>query len=403
MVQYEFFGDLTLAPKDEMNDLKIKLENCQSSKVDVSAGVYRGENGESYTLSSVKAAKGVLHANDPGHDYNFTLGIKNFNLMAADIIFGKDISTGGYIATCQTISGTGACSIAIKFLVDCCKLTNFYIGTPTWPNYAPMIEAANAEVVEYVHYNPLTRSLDFESVLEAISKAKMHSVFILQLCCHNPTGTDFSIDQWKILADKMQEKKIMPVFDSAYQGFGSGDIAVDAKPIRLYYAKGLQFLVCQSFSKNLGLYSERVGALHVVVCEKKLAEIVSDQLRSIFRRECSSAPAYGARLAVIIANDPKLTEQWRNDLRTIYKRLVDKRIELHDLLIKYQTPGSFDHLLNQNGLFWFSGLSKVQCKLLVEEYHIFIPSNGRVNIAGLNNSNIHYFAKSFSEVIKISV
>lgn len=358
MVQTEFFGDLSLAAKDEMNDLKVKLENCQFFNVDVSAGVYRGEDGKSYALPSVREAKKSLYANDPGNDYNFTTGIKEFNKVAADITFGKEISANGYVATCQTISGTGACSIAIKFLVDCCKLTTFYIGTPTWPNYAPMIKAANAEVVEYSYYNPLTKSINFEGILEAISNAEIYSVFILQLCCHNPTGTDLSLDQWKILADKMQEQKILPMFDSAYQGLGSGDIDLDAKPIRLFYDKGLQFLVCQSFSKNLGLYSERVGALHVAVYEKKLVQIVSDQVRSIFRRECSSAPAYGARLAAMVANDTNLADQWKNDLRAINKRLDNKRTELYNLLIKYGTPGNLDHLLKQKGLFWYSGISK---------------------------------------------
>lgn len=266
MVSHDFFESLVTPPVDEMNALKIKLRSDSfANKIDVSAGVYRDDNGIAYEFPAIRKAKDVLFKANPTHDYNYTVGIKEFNHMAGKITFGDEILEEDRISTCQTISGTGACNLAIKFLHFSCGIQNFYVGYPTWPNYSPMIKGIGANNFNYEYYDTVSKSVNFEEIMKTLKSAEeTNSAFVFQACCHNPTGSDLSLEQWEQIADIMLLRKLMPIFDIAYQGLLSGLTEEDVSCLKTFYNKGLQFVVCQSFSKNMGLYGERVGAIHVV-------------------------------------------------------------------------------------------------------------------------------------------
>ncbi|KAK6464137.1 aspartate aminotransferase/Glutamic oxaloacetic transaminase AAT2/GOT1 [Scheffersomyces coipomensis] len=389
------------APDPIVHTMNQYFADPDARKVDVSIGVYKSEQGGSYLFPSVAKAKEILRNNDPGHNYTNMSGIPEFINGARSAIFGDDRAKQGHLASLQTISGTGALHIAFVFLREA-GYTNYYLGLPSWSNYIPMIEHVGGKVQTYTHYDEVTRKVDFNSVIENLESAPSDSVFLFQTCCHNPTGADFTKDQWIQIADIVKRRQILVLFDTAYQGFASGDKDVDVSPIRHFYDLNLEFVVTQSFAKNLGLYGERVGALHVVVQDKDYVPNAQSTLTALFRQECSFAPAFGARVASIIFQSPELLQVWKNDVAEITERLLDIRKQIHDRLSKLNTPGNWDHVLNQQGLFWYSGLTPAQNERLISHHHVYSTSIGRVNIAGVNNSNVDYFCQALDEVVRNS-
>ncbi|KAH3671482.1 hypothetical protein OGAPHI_000184 [Ogataea philodendri] len=393
------FSHLRLQPADEMNDLKVQLaRDTDPNKVNVSAGVYRGADDKVIMFPVVKKAKEKLGANDPGHDYTFCMGIPEYLNMAAKLAVGEEILSEKKVASCQTVGGTGACHMGAK-LLTASGHTEFYVGTPTWPNYKSLIKEVGGNVHYYNHLDPATKKIAWDVLMNLLKTVPERSVFVFQLVCHNPTGTDYSKDQWLQIIEIMKMRNLIPFIDGAYQGFASGSIEEDGWATREFAKQGLELIMCQSFSKNLGLYSERVGALHVVSDSPENSAVVADNIRYLFRAEASSAPAYGARIMIESAtNDMEL---WKEDIRNAVADLNYRRKTLHNYLTtELKTPGNWDTLLSQKGLFWYSGLSADQCAQLRDKHHVYLPSSGRVNVACLNESNFKLFASAFDEVVR---
>lgn len=391
------FLHLQVQPQDEFNDIRKKLNGDSFiDKIDVSAGVYRDQVGEPYTFPAVTEAKSKII--DYHHDYNLCLGIPEFVSSAAKIAVGEKAVSEGRVASCQTVGGTGACHLAALFLVQKCGYTHFYLGTPAWPNYTPLILHSGGTLSTYEYYDPETKTINFAAVEAALEKALANSVFVFQLCCHNPTATDMTMDQWEIVADIMKQRGLIAFFDSAYQGLASGSVEEDGAPVRMFIDKGLEVVVAQSFSKSLGLYGERIGCLHVVT-DQAATGLVADQLRYIFRAECSSSPAFGARIVSTVMKDTSLEKEWKENLTAIALRLVETRKTILKKLTERGTPGDWTHVTTQRGLFWYSGLSEKQSQKLMDELHVYLPKNGRVNIAGLNDKNIDRFCDLFHDVV----
>lgn len=266
-----------------------------------------------------------------------TTGNAAFLANAAKVLFGWEagILSSGRVTSVQAISGTGAIHLGALFLArtPAFKGKKVYVGTPAWGNYVPLFNLVGLDVVTYRHYDALTGTVDFASVLEATRTADEGSIFVLQGCCHNPSGADLSPAQWDELADVMEAKKLFPLFDMAYQGLGSS-LDEDAYGLRLFASRGFELLACQSFSKNFGLYGERVGVLHAVSQDAEVAAKVYERLRCLIRWEFSSSPAYGARLVDIVLGDDELRQDWQTELATIQKRLADNRRALHGELVE---------------------------------------------------------------------
>ncbi|SGZ51005.1 CIC11C00000000269 [Sungouiella intermedia] len=391
------FFHLQAQPVDEFNDIRKKL-NADSTfdKIDVSAGVYRDHVGEPYTFPSVTEAKSRII--DKHHDYNLCMGIPDFVSGAAKIAVGENAVNEGRVASCQTVGGTGACHLGALFLVQKCGYKNFYLGTPAWPNYTPLIIQSGGSLSTYKYFDSQKRAINFEAVQAALKKAEPKSVFVFQLCCHNPTATDLTMEQWTEVAQIMKERGLIAFFDSAYQGLATGSVEEDGAPVQMFVNEGLEIVVAQSFSKSLGLYGERIGCLHVVTNEST-RELVADQLRYIFRAECSSSPAFGARIVSTVLNDNVLRNQWKHNLTEISSRLVETRKYILQKLTDKGTPGNWTSVIGQRGLFWFSGLNEVQSLILMNKMHVYLPKNGRINIAGLNSQNIDRFCDIFHDIV----
>lgn len=389
------------APEPLVKVLNKCAKDQNPNKIDVTIGVYMTEDGDSsYVFPSVKQAKQELLVKDPGHCYTKMSGIPEFIRGSQNLIFGE-YAKDGRVASIQTISGTGSLHIAFQFLKSI-GYNRYYLGNPSWVNYYPMIESIEGEIKEYQYYDDLTHEVDFESLEKAIGEAEPRSAFLIQLCGHNPTGVDYSKDQWRQISKLVKNREILLVLDSAYLGFASGSIYEDSWAIRYLYEQNHEFLVCQSYSKNMGLYSERSGVIHVVLQDTRLKDNVESRLVAIFRNECSFAPAYGARIGAKLLNDDYLNKIWGKDVYSVYERVTNIKRQIFSKLTDLETPGNWEFVTKAKGLFWFSGLNKNQVNRMMNEYSIYMSENGRVNIAGLNSSNIDYFCYAINQVVSQS-
>ncbi|KAL1652683.1 hypothetical protein SLS61_004663 [Didymella pomorum] len=399
------FRSVLKGPADPVFILSSKVKADSSpSKIDLGVGVYRNEQGRYNELGVLKQAKEILGKADLGHDYEITTGDAEFVTNACKVLFGTDseVVKSGKIVSAQAISGTGSIHLAALFLSRAEQLRGkrAYVGTPAWGNYEPLFNLVGFEVVKYRHYDAERGVVAFSDLLEAVDEAPSGSIFVLQGCCHNPSGADLSNEQWKTLARVMKPKGHFPFFDMAYQGLG-GSLAEDAFGLRYFAEQGFELLACQSFSKNFGLYGERCGVLHILAESETVAANVYDQLRCLIRWEFSSSPAYGSRLVNTILKDTSLTSQWQDELILMRERLVGLRRALYTLLTeKYKLPGNWDAILTSTGLFCFLPLTPQQCETLGRKHHIYMLLSGRINVSGMNQSNIEMIAKAIDEVVE---
>ncbi len=240
-------------------------------------------------------------------------GLASFNTASQKLLFGEDspLVINGQIATIQSLSGTGALRIGFEFLATHCP-RDVYISNPTWGNHQTIVKKSGLHYIEYPYFDPKTKGLAFEELISCLSSAKRGSIVLLHVCAHNPTGVDPTESQWKRIAKVMKERNLLPFFDSAYQGFASGDLEKDVRSLKIFLEEGFQqLLVAQSFAKNFGLYGERIGALHIVCETKEVKEKVLSQIRLIIRPMYSTPPLHGARIVSMILRNPILTAQWK--------------------------------------------------------------------------------------------
>lgn len=313
------------------------------------------------------------------------------------------------VITLQTVSGTGAVHLGGLFLS---KFYNpptegakaIYVSSPTWANHNQIFTNVHLPIKNYPYFSKETKGLDFDGMVNTISSAPEGSIILLHACAHNPTGVDPTQEQWRKIAEVMKQKHHFPFFDCAYQGFASGSLSQDGWAINYFVEQGFELMIAQSYAKNFGLYGERAGCFHFVAAPSSSAadEVsrVGSQLAILQRSEISNPPAYGARIASMILNDQKLFAQWEEDLRTMSGRIIEMRKALRNKLEKMGTPGTWNHITDQIGMFSFTGLNEQQVARLREKYHVYMTKNGRISMAGLNTNNVDYFAESMDSVVR---
>lgn len=259
-------------------------------------------------------------------------------------------------------------------------------------------------IAQYPYFDKKTKGLDIDGMLKAIKDAPDGSIILLHACAHNPTGVDPTDEQWRQISDLIRSKKHFPFFDTAYQGFASGDLERDAFSIRYFVEQGFELLVAQSFAKNFGLYGERAGCFHFVTAPAANAQDtvtrVASQLAILQRSEISNPPIYGARVASTVLNDEKLFAEWKENLQTMSGRIITMRKALRAKLEELGTPGTWNHITDQIGMFSFTGLTEAQVAQIQKEAHVYMTKNGRISMAGLNTRNVEYFAKAVDKVVR---
>lgn len=409
----KYLPNIKELPPDPLFGLKARYtSDSRTDKVDLGIGAYRDNNGKPWILPAVKQAEAKL-INDPNynHEYLAIEGYGDFVKSASKIIVGEDsvVFKEGRIISQQSLSGTGALHLIGKFLkefyVADTKNPRVYLSKPTWANHNQIFQSLGFETDNYPYWNNENKSLDLKGFLNTIDSAPKGSIFLLHACAHNPTGLDPTKEEWGQIIKKLSDNEHLPIFDSAYQGFASGDLDKDSYSIRSAVNSKLfktPITICQSFAKNCGMYGERVGAVHVIPSESNanLNKAISSQLKKIIRSEISNPPAYGAKIVATILNDDNLFKQWQQDLITMSSRIHSMREKLKSKLIELQTPGNWDHIVNQTGMFSFTGLTPEMVKRLEETHAIYLVGSGRASVAGLNDNNIDKVANAIDEVVR---
>jgi len=310
----------------------------------------------------------------------------------------------GRLCSVQALSGTGALRVFAEFATTHLPKESHEIwcSTPTWGNHLDIFKKGGLDVKQYPYWQGDTKSINFSGMMGALKTATPGACVLLHACAHNPTGVDMNEAQWRELAALMKERRLIPLMDSAYQGYASGDLDKDAFAVRLFESLGFEMFLCQSFAKNLGLYGERIGMLHVICATKEHSEAVLSQLKLVIRPMYSSPPKHGCYLVIKVLGDEARYARWRLELKAMADRILEVRKMLRGGLEKKGTPGKWNHITDQIGMFSFTGLTTPQCERLIKEHHIYLLKSGRISLAGLNHSNVQYMVDSVDEVVRFS-
>ncbi|CAH0722943.1 unnamed protein product, partial [Brenthis ino] len=382
---------------------KLFTEDSFKNKVNLGVGAYRDENGKPWVLPVVQKMEKQMAADATLlHEYLPVLGLEQFSKASVSMLLGEDnpVIAAGRAFGVQTLSGTGGLRVGAELLNKHLKYTTFYYSSPTWENHhLVFVNSGFTQPRTYRYWDAKSRAIDFAGMIEDLKNAPENSVIILHACAHNPTGIDPTQEQWEKIADVMEERKLFPFFDSAYQGFASGDLDRDAWAVRYFVQRGFELVCAQSYAKNFGLYNERVGNLAVVVSDASLVPALKSQLTWIVRGMYSNPPAHGARVVANVLADGKLFDEWRDHIKMMSSRVIQMREALRAELMKLGTPGNWDHIVKQIGLFSYTGLNEKQSEYLINQHHIYLLRSGRINICGLNPNNVAYVANAIHDAI----
>lgn len=392
--------DFHMAPPDPIIGLtEAYLNDDFPDKVNVGVGAYRCDQGMPFVLPVVREAENDIIAEEMDHEYSGIAGCPNFVNLALRFVYGEDCAPlhEKRIAGVQTLSGTGGLRVFGEVLHKFGH-KHIYVPNPTWGNHIPIFTNAGLEVRKYSYYDNETCSLDFSNLIEDMRSMPEGSCILLHACAHNPTGMDPTLDQWKEISEVAMEKNLLPFFDCAYQGFASGDARKDAAAVRMFVEDGHKIALVQSFSKNFGLYGQRIGALSVVAEDSEEAQRVLSQLKVHIRPSYSNPPRHGARIVSNILASEQKTNDFVEQCMGMAKRINAMRTKLRKTLEDLGSTRSWDHITKQIGMFAYSGMSKDEVVALREKHHIYCTLDGRISMAGVTSKNVEYIARAIYDV-----
>jgi len=415
-----------------LRQMRLFRDDANPKKVDLGVGAYKDDEGRSLVFGTVRKAEVLLTASHAGpmriydelqprteatrpkdglldKDYPGMRGVGFFLSGAQTLLFGED--HGLHVASVQTVAGSAACRIAFELFLRFLPDMKIFAPNPTWGNHHYLWSETyayhrGAKLPEYQYINPDTLTLDLEGMTQNLTGLRRGSIVLFHLCGHNPTGVDPNKAQWDAIADVVKERSLVPFIDAAYQGLVSGSTEDDAYFLRKLVEIGVPtIVVAQSFSKNMGLYGERVGALHVVCESEETARKVTSQLKMLTRGIYSMPPIHGARIAGYILSDPTLRMAWEEELRAASLRLWKVRSLLVAELVSMGTPHplgvDWSVLASHGGMFSYTGLPAEVCYDLREEHSVYmVPATGRLCFCGLNEGNVVYVAEAIDKAVR---
>lgn len=393
-------NNLQATPPDALLALiKLYAADTRSDKIDLGVGVYRDDDGGTPVFKAIKAAEKHLLETQPTKGYLGPEGDMGMVNGLLPHILGDMLGTLK-IDGLQTPGGTGAVRLAADTLYAA-GARRVWLGTPSWPNHAPILKAAQFEVLTYSHMDVATQSLDYNALLNALDQAQAGDVVLLHGCCHNPTGVDYNAAQWAQICDIMAQKNLFPLVDFAYHGLGHG-FAEDSTGLKTVLAKLPEAMIAYSCDKNFGMYRDRVGALYAVVQDAgKLADVKSN-MAALARANWSMPPDHGGAAVRIILEDEALTQMWLDEVAAMRTRMRWVRDTLAAAgHVGHNGAGSgvdFAPLAEQNGMFSMLPLNKEQIMTLREDHGIYMAGSGRINVAGLTKGNIGKFIEAVGVV-----
>ncbi|MCQ9616587.1 aspartate/tyrosine/aromatic aminotransferase [Paenalcaligenes niemegkensis] len=395
------FVSVEQAPRDPILGLNEQYNaDSRPTKVNLGVGVYYDDDGRLPLLKAVHQAEDKLAATPSARAYLPIEGIDNYNKGAQRLLLGADspVIAEGRAVTVQALGGTGALKIGADFLKQLLPDSKVVISDPSWENHRALFERAGFAVDSYAYYDPATHSLNFDGMLASLRALPAQTIVVLHACCHNPTGVDPSAEQWLQIADVLQERNLVPFLDIAYQGFGTS-LDADASVVRMLVSRDISVFISSSFSKSFSLYGERVGALTLVTRDSTEATRVLSQVKRVIRTNYSNPPTHGGKVVAAVLNDSELFQIWSDELAEMRSRVRDMRIQLVAKLKEHGVTQNFDFVLEQRGMFSYSGLTSDQVDRLRNEHGIYAVNTGRICVAALNSRNIDTVVKAIAAVL----
>jgi aromatic-amino-acid transaminase len=395
------FSEVELAPRDPILGVSEAFAADPSlDKVNLGVGVYHDDNGKLPLLECVKRAEREITDSGVPRGYLPIDGIPAYDKAVKALLFGADseVVTSGRAVTVQALGGTGGLKIGADFLRRFAPGAHVYISDPSWENHRALFEGADFVVHDYAYYGTATHGLLFPEMLAALQRIPRASIIVLHACCHNPTGVDPTDAQWTEIIDVVRARGLVPFLDMAYQGFADG-IEQDGTVVRRFAATPGPLFVSSSFSKSFSLYGERVGALSVVASDRDEAARILSQLKRVVRANYSTPPTHGGQMVAMVLSSPELRGLWEAELATMRERIQSMRRSLVARLQQFAPKADFQFVLQQRGMFSYSGLTKEQVGRLRDEFSIYALDTGRICVAALNSRNIDTVAKAIATVI----
>jgi len=392
------------APPDAILGLAEAYRNDpRTDKINLSSGVFVDETGKTPVLPTVIEAERRLAAAAGTKLYRPIDGELAYRELVRDLALGaghEAVTSGRALAT-QTPGGTGGLRVAADLLRQTGSGETLWMSDPTWPNHPQMFAAAGFKVRTYPYTDATGRRIDEEALLGALGQASPGDVVLLHGACHNPTGVDPSPALWRRIGDLVEERRLLPLVDLAYQGFGDG-LAEDAAGLHELVRPGAELLVSTSFSKTFSLYAERVGSLIVIARDATAANAIQSHVKIAIRVNYSNPPAHGADILRTILADGALRAQWETELAGMRNRINDNRRKLVEALAARNIPGDFSAIAGQRGMFALLGLTLPQVARLKDEFGVYVVGKGRINVAGFTSANLDPFADRLAEVLATS-
>ena len=374
-------------------------DDPRTQKIDLGVGVYRDEQGNTPILKCVSEAERRRFASETTNTYIGPPGTPGFNELVRKLMFGgkHSVLKDQRVAGVQTPGGCGALRVGAELVKRARPDATIWVSDPTWANHVPLLGSAGIKIETYAYYDKDTHALNAAAMLAALAKIPSGDLVLLHGCCHNPSGVDLNEAQWRAVAKLCNERGLLPFIDLAYQGLGDS-LDDDAIGVRIMSDACAEVIVASSYSKNFGLYRERVGALQIVTKNSAAVAVVQSQLDSVVRTIYSMPPAHGAAIVEIILGDEALNVAWVKELDEMRDRINSLRTVLAERLTT-ATGQDFGFIRQQRGMFSFLGITPAQVECLRQECGIYMVGSSRINVAGINNANVDYFLASCAKIL----
>lgn len=397
------FANLEPAPPDAIFGLNEAFQaDPRPGKINLGAGVYKDERGTTPIFDAVKQAERRLLDTETSKSYLPIEGSPEYTSRVLELLLGEgELLTSGRAVTLHAPGGTGALRLAADFVRRFAPEATMWISEPTWPNHPQIADAAGLGRRTYGYFDPAGHGLDFGAMLADLGEARPGDVVVLHGCCHNPTGVDPTPEQWQQLAALLAERQLLPLVDFAYQGFAAG-LREDTTWLPVLAGAVPELLVASSYSKNFGLYNERVGALTAIATDSGRAAVVRSQLKRTARALYSNPPAHGGAIVATVLGDDALRQSWTAELEHMRQRIHRLRSELAAGLdrrgVELSAEGNA-FMTRQNGMFSFTGLDTEHVEWLKKERGIYLVGSGRINVAGIREDALEHLCDAIAEAM----
>ena len=398
---FSMFEALEMAPPDAILGLTEAFKKDPNpDKINLAVGVYKDATGKTPILQVVREAEKRLLESETNKSYLPIPGPPEYGTAVRQLLFGRysALVAGGRGVSAQTPGGTGALRVAADFLKQKTGRDRIWCSKPTWANHPAVFRAAGLTVDNYPYLDASGTALDLDAMLGTLRQIPAGDIVCLHACCHNPSGVDPTLEQWAEIGQVLNEQGLLPLVDFAYQGFAEG-LEIDATGPRRVADLVPELIVCSSFSKNFGLYAERVGALTLVAESPANAAIALSHLKRCIRTNYSNPPKHGGAIVATVLGDDALRARWTEELDAMRTRVNGMRQLFADTMRARGVDRDFAFITRQRGMFSFSGLTPEQVDRLRGEFSIYVVRSGRVNVAGMTARNMPRLCAAVAAVL----